>query len=80
MSDHDCGHDFHHHFYYDGDSGGGGGDGSGVKAFLCVIGGFLLMVLLFMGLEVETDSVPAILLIIIWFVFAGGLAALFIRR
>lgn len=60
--------------------GGGSGDGSGVKAFLCVVGGFLLMVFLLMGLGVETGSVPPILLIIVWFVFAGGLAALFMSK
>ena len=77
----DCGHDHHchHHHYYGGDSGGSG-DGSGVKAFLCVIGGFLLMVLLFMGLGVDTGEVPAFLLIVVWIAIASGLAALFMRN
>lgn len=75
----DCGHDHHSHIYhhfYGGDDGGGGGDGSGIKAFLCVVGGFLLMVLVFVGLGVEVDDVPAFLLVVVWIAITSGLVAL----
>lgn len=74
-------HDFHfHHHYCGGDDGGSGGDGSGLKAFLCVVGGFLLMALLLMGLGIEADSVPAFVLIVLWILMTSGLAGLFMRK
>lgn len=77
----DCGHDHHSHIYhhfYGGDDGGG--DESRIKAFLCVVGGFLLMVLLFMGLGAEVEDIPAVFIVIVWIAIASGLVALFMRK
>ena len=47
-----------------------------MKAFLCVIGGFLLMALLLVGLGVDTESVPAILYVVVWIIMTSCLTAL----
>lgn len=45
-------------------------DGSTLIAILCTIGGFAAMCIIFSSLGVDAQGISAILLILLWFVFA----------
>lgn len=81
---HECGGRDGKHYTgctYDGMDGSGGyyhvsgGSGSTLRAILCVVGGLVLVALLFTVIGAEVSECPAIVLIILWIVFASLLAA-----
>lgn len=52
-----------------------GGSGSTIGAILCVVGGLVLVALLFSVIGAEVSECPAIILIILWIVFTSVLVA-----
>lgn len=57
------------------ESGGSGGNGGGIIAVLSMAGGFLLNVLFYTTLGIETDEIPGLLLVIGWIIGSGIVAA-----
>ena len=66
---------------YDGMGSSGGyyhvpsGGGSTIGAILCVVGGLVMIALLFTVFGVEVSECPVIILIILWIVFTSILVA-----